>query len=292
MRTVVSGADYSNSGLGRIVDINLEEELKSVYGSGNVTDEKVLAIQVFMSRIGWGLDFGIYPKLQFVLLPFMCGGTASMSAFYDLVHKREVTVGTSPVVNSSNVANLWTFDSYGCYPKKLDDSTTKSTAINIPSPYIKAFESSEFALLRRNANARIPGGCWSNGTGRMQTTSVTLTVDGTRQTASGSYFHGNLGDAGVDSNTITCYVNTGIGDFASDKIVTNGGECFYDSETGTVNKATLSTYVTFGGPYNYNNSDAKEMYTFEVMGLAVGLNVNEARILRDALMELKAVLDL
>lgn len=290
MKVIVDGANYQDTGLGQVVVDSVKNELISVYGAGNVTDEKVFAVQRLMSRLGWGLEYGIYPKLKFLMLPFMCGGVANTSAFWDLVSKEKKTVGAgSYVVTDSNIGDYWTFDSYGCYPKKNADSNVTANGIIINE--IRA-TCSEFALFRRTGNQQVAGKIMSNAAGSFNVPNVgqdaitTVRYNGAGNT---NYFSCNVSGAipGLGINNIHVIVNTGTGAFATEKIVTDLGECFYASQTGSPDDTGRNYEVSFGSDHTFKNSDATEMLTFAVMGFAVGLDVDEARIVRDALVELK-----
>lgn len=294
MQIITKGSNYSSCGLGSVVVQDLKKELTAVFGAGACTDERMVAIQNFMARLDWYNENGIFGKLTFVMLPFMCDGVASMSAFYDLKTKTKVKVGYNPVLDDSNLGTHYAFDQYGCYPKKNTDTNVKATIIGYPMTGLKSWNSSEFALFRRLENFTGIVDVLSCAKGRVSSSGTYGSASGTRQNSGGNYLSFSLsGDTpGLNYGNFCCFVVTGDCDLATTKFFTNAGECFGRSETGTLDKTASLEFVTFGNDHKYDAHLALEKYSFSVMGHAVGLTADEARIVRDALMELKGALDL
>lgn len=293
MQIITKGSNYSSCGLGSVIVQDLRKELAAVYGEAACTDERMYAIQRFMSRLDWGNDDGIFGKLDFVMLPFMCNGVASINAFYDLKSKNKVRVGYSPVLNDSNVATHYAFDQYGCYPKYNADTSVKATCIGYPMTGKKAYNSSEFALFRKIQEYTDIADVMSCGTGRVSCLFNHSSVSGIRQAGSGYLtFHLSGDTPGLTLSNFYCFVNTGNCDLSTTKFITNAGECFARSLTGTVSDSTNLEFVNYGNDHKYDAHLAMEKFSFSVMGHAVGLTVDEARIVRDALMELKEALNL
>lgn len=292
MQIKIKGADFSECGLGVVIDEDLKAELISVFGAAAITDARLFAIQKFMSKISWGDPSGIYGKLNFICLPFLCDGTASMAAFYDIVGHRTMKVGYSPVVDENNLSTHFGFDSYGCWPKYNANSSVKATAIGYPLGVL-AYKCSEFALMRRRLVTE-DSFFISNGDGRDKANGISYqTVIAQKQSGAGYYMQTLTAEQpGLTPTNICAIVHTGIGDYSQDKVFTNIGESFYTSSAGTLNLTGVNNYVKFGGSHSYGSDECKEQFTFSVMGLGVGLNANEARILRDALMSLKSELSL
>lgn len=294
MQIITKGSNYLSCGLGSVVVQDLKKELVAVYGAAACTDERMYAIQRFMARLDWGNESGIFGKLSFVMLPFMCNGVASINAFYDLKSKNKVKVGYDPILNDSTVATHYAFDQYGCYPKNNADTNVKATCIGHPMAGKKSYNSSEFALFRKIQEFVSTTHVMTCGAGRVSAQPQYLTVTGTRQVDSGAFLTFNLSadTTGLSISNLCCFVCTGDFDLSTTKFFTNAGECFARTQTGEININTNLEFVNFGNDYKYDARLALENYSFSVMGHAVGLTSDEARIVRDALMELKASLSL
>ena len=293
MQIITKGSNYSFCGLGSIIVQDLRKELAAVYGEAACTDERMYAIQRFMSRLDWGNEDGIFGKLDFVMLPFMCNGVASINAFYDLKSKNKVRVGFDPVLNDSNVATHYAFDQYGCYPKYNADTSIKATCIGYPMTGKKAYNSSEFALFRKIQEFTSSVDVMSCGSRSVSALSQYSAVNGIRQAGSGYLSFYLTGDTpGLSISNFCCFVCTGNSDLSTTKFFTNAGECFARTQTGEININTNLDFVNFGNDHKYDAHLALEKYSFSVMGHAVGLTSDEARIVRDALMELKVALSL
>lgn len=293
MQIITKGSNYSNCGLGSVIVQDLKKELVAVFGAEACTDERMIAIQSFMARLDWFNENGIFGKLTFLMMPFMCNGVASMNAFYDLKSKSRVRVGYSPILDESNVATHYAFDQYGCYPKKNTDTNVKATVVGYPMSGFKAWNSSEFALFKRLEDFSYSVDLMTCGTGRVSVSPQYSTVNGIRQAGSGYLtFHLSGDTPGLTPSNFCCFVNTGDCDLSTTKFITNAGECFARSLTGTVSDSANLDFVNYGNDHKYDAHLAMEKYSFSVMGHAVGLTVDEARIVRDALMELKEALSL
>lgn len=293
MQIITKGSNYISCGLGSVVAQDLKKELVAVYGAASCTDERMYAIQRFMARLDWGNESGIFGKLSFVMLPFMCNGVASINAFYDLKSKNNVRVGHDPIVNNSNVATHYAFDQYGCYPKNNADTNVKATGF--PMEGKKAYNSSEFALFRNIQELVSATAVMTCGLGRVVATPPPASlVNGYRSTGSAGHLSFNLtGDiSGLSVFNLCCFVVTGDSDLSTTRFFTNAGECFARELIGEININRDLEFVNFGNEHSSDADRALEKYSFSVMGHAVGLTSDEARIVRDSLMELKAALSL
>lgn len=294
MKIITKGSNYSGCGLGYVIDEDFKAELVSVFGSSAVTDEKVLALQKLKSRLDWGNESGIYGKLHFLVVPFMSANTPSTNAFYDLKSKTKVKVGRNIDITDENIGTYWAFDGYGCYPKYNADTsrTIYPTVIGYPMTGFKAWNSSEFCLMRRIQVTMDVAHFLTNGVGRDTVNGISNHVVACNR--NNVLSSGNLVAKIPGTNDWNNYavVHTGTGDFSTEKVVTNNGECFYESETGTTSHNLDLTFMRFGGDHSYHEDTCKEQLTFSVVGHAVGLVIEEARIVRDALMELKEALSL
>lgn len=101
MNLIVSGADYSGAGLGKIVTPS--PDVVAMFSNYTNKDyNRQVALQILLNAIGYGATGSIYSKLQLLQIPMLAASVTE--AFYDI--KKGSTRFTS-TVTSANVATCF-----------------------------------------------------------------------------------------------------------------------------------------------------------------------------------------